>query len=423
MGTLKPADTLFRKAALDRLSSPEQLDRLVSITAPRSWIAFSGLVLLAVVALAWGVFGRVPTNVPAKGLLVAQGGRVQVAMSPAGGVVEKLTVSLGDVVAKGQVVAVIRQASVEQRLAGAREVVGERERELSGRREGLLRELQARKATMRQRRDGLRQSIAAARQRIGYLERQLQSRQEMLSMGFATAERIHEAQNDLNRARNELAEAQSQIVSLDAEEVQAQLEAERQITQLKDAASESRRRVDELTTEIGLSSTVVAPADGRVTELKVTDGAMVGTGEPVLSIETTGAALQAVIYIPTEQGKKVQPGMSARIAPATVKKEEFGTLRGTVITVSSFPATRQGMAAVLQNDALVETFAKQGAPYEARVDLTRADTISGYAWTSAQGPAIDLTSGTTVEVDIAVRVQPPIELVLPFLRKIVGVDR
>jgi HlyD family secretion protein len=127
-----------------------------------------------------------------------------------------------------------------------------------------------------------------------------------------------------------------------------------------------------------------------------------------------------VVYLPTEHGKKVKTGMKAHIAPATVKKEEYGMLVGRVREVSPFPATRQGIAAVVQNDSLVDSYVKAGAPYEARLDLIVADTSSGYAWTSGAGPDVDLTSGTTVEAALTVREQRPIELVLPFLRHVLG---
>ena len=35
--------SIFRQAALDRLSSPEQLDRVMRVTDPKGWIALSGL--------------------------------------------------------------------------------------------------------------------------------------------------------------------------------------------------------------------------------------------------------------------------------------------------------------------------------------------------------------------------------------------
>ena len=71
-----PSDRLFRKAALDRLSSPEDLDRLVSISSPRAWIALFGIGLLLAVAVAWSVFGTIPTRVKGQGILINSGGRL-----------------------------------------------------------------------------------------------------------------------------------------------------------------------------------------------------------------------------------------------------------------------------------------------------------------------------------------------------------
>lgn len=416
-------ERLFRKAALERMASPEQLDTQLTAADARAWIALAGLALGLAFLLAWGIFGTIPTNVTAKGILIPQGGRVLSAMSPAPGVVDRVLVKVGDHVAKGQAVARIRQDETRQRLGHARQVEAEKADDLKGRRGTLEQELRATLATIAQRQAALEQSAAAARDRITYLEQQLRNRQEMLAMGFATAETIHVAQNDLSRARRELADSQAQISSAKAEAMQARLNTDREVRQLGENLANAGRRVAELSTEIGLSSEVVAPADGRVNEIRLTEGVVVATGQPVLGIETAGTVLQAVVFIPTEHGKKVRPGMNARVAPSTVKKEESGTLIGAVSGVSPFPATREGMAAVVQNDTLVAEFNKAGAPFEARLDLNAADTPSGYGWSSGRGPDIDLTSGTTVEATIAVREQAPISLILPFFRRVTGVDR
>ena len=44
------SDGLFRKAAIDKVSSPEQLDLLMSVTSPVGWLALLtvGLMLTAV---------------------------------------------------------------------------------------------------------------------------------------------------------------------------------------------------------------------------------------------------------------------------------------------------------------------------------------------------------------------------------------
>lgn len=417
------AEKLFRKTALDRIASPENLDRMVAVTGTRSWVALSGLGLGLAFLLGWGIWGRIPTNVSASGILIPQDGRVVAAMSPAAGIIDHLSVSVGDHVTKGQVVARIRQDEGRQRLGHAEQVVSEKSGDLKARRGVLEQELQANLATIGQRQGALEQAAKAARDRIAYLEDQVRNRREMLQMGYATAETLQIAQNDLSRARQDLADAQAQVSAARAEAVQARLNTDREIRQLTENVANAHRRAQELSTEITLASDVLAPADGRVNEIKLTEGVVVATGQPVVGIESLGNRLQAVVFIPTEHGKKVSPGMVARIAPAPVKKEEDGTLLGKVVRVTPFPATRQGIAAVVQNDTLVDGFAKKGAPYEARIDLLVADTASGYAWSSGRGPDLELTSGTTLEVAIAIKEQAPLSLILPLLRKAVGAER
>jgi hypothetical protein len=65
---------LFRKAALARLSSPEELDQLMQVTTPKGWLALLGLVGLILVALMWGVLGHIPTIAQGQGVLLKQEG-------------------------------------------------------------------------------------------------------------------------------------------------------------------------------------------------------------------------------------------------------------------------------------------------------------------------------------------------------------
>ena len=58
--------SIFRKVALDRLSSPEQLDALMRVITPQAWLAFAPLAILIAAAIAWGWFGSVTTKVIGK---------------------------------------------------------------------------------------------------------------------------------------------------------------------------------------------------------------------------------------------------------------------------------------------------------------------------------------------------------------------
>ena len=107
----------------------------------------------------------------------------------------------------------------------------------------------------------------------------------------------------------------------------------------------------------------------------------------------------------------------------TVKREEFGSMVGTVQTISDFPMTPQGMAAVLHNDNLVTRFTKEGAAYAATVSLEHdGDSVSGYRWAVGKGPPVRLTSGTLTRAEITTRRQRPIDLVVPLFKRLTGLD-
>ena len=128
--------------------------------------------------------------------------------------------------------------------------------------------------------------------------------------------------------------------------------------------------------------------------------------------------LRGVIYLPSKDGKKVKEDMEALVVPATVKPQEFGYIKGVVTYVSEFPSTQQGMMNVLKNEQLVREMLAMGAPFEVHVQFELdPSTPSGYAWTSQNGPPIEIYPGTPCSGRITVMNQSPISLVIPALKK------
>jgi len=65
---------IFRKAALERLSSPEQLDQLMQVTTPKGWLALIALAGLLVTAVILGFVGSIPVTVTGQCILLNRGG-------------------------------------------------------------------------------------------------------------------------------------------------------------------------------------------------------------------------------------------------------------------------------------------------------------------------------------------------------------
>ena len=126
--------SIFRKEALDRLSSPERLDELVEVVDPHSWMTLVAAAALIAVALVWSVVGRLPSTVTGRGVLIRP--RKVVELQPAGsGRLTALNVRVGDSVGKGTVLGTIDQAELRQELQQQPTIDGLLTR-LAGRRSG-----------------------------------------------------------------------------------------------------------------------------------------------------------------------------------------------------------------------------------------------------------------------------------------------
>lgn len=99
----------FRRRALEGVSSPEDLDRLVKVALPRTWVALAGLGVLMLAAVVWAVSARVPTTVNGPGYILNEGG-IHAAATPTAGVVVDILHQVGDAVVAGELLGHVRAA-------------------------------------------------------------------------------------------------------------------------------------------------------------------------------------------------------------------------------------------------------------------------------------------------------------------------
>ncbi len=412
---------IFRRVALERASSPEQLDYLVQITRTRDWALGCVILLVLMTALGWGVFGRIPVRAPGEGILISTGGRVADAVSTAPGRLGSVEVAVGDHVAQGDVVATIAQTEIEQRYRNAGEVLRERQREHADLAAKIARELAAKEDNFNKLEAGLNQVIKATDQRIEYLTMEVKNLENLFAKGYTIRRNVEDRRRELTDAQQRKQDTQNEILKLRTQKTDLQSQRDREIQDSQFRVNEARRQMEQIGGELGQSTQVLSPIAGRVVEIKVSPGAVLSAGTAILGVEAEGTSLEALIYIRADRGKSVKPGMEVRLEPSTVKREEFGTMLGTVETISDFPITPQGLAAVLHNDSLVTRFTRDGAPYGAVVRLQPDENNpSGYRWAVGQGPPIRLSSGTLAKAEITTERKRPIDLVVPVFKRLTG---
>ncbi|MHB9094535.1 MAG: NHLP bacteriocin system secretion protein, partial [Eubacteriales bacterium] len=178
-------------------------------------------------------------------------------------------------------------------------------------------------------------------------------------------------------------------------------------------------QVLQLREELDYKSQIVSQIDGRILELNIKQGSIIQPGESLVALEPLGGTvkMEAVIYVPAEQGGLIQPGMEAQISPTIVNKEEYGFMLGRVASVSEYPATIQSMMQTLGNEKLVSLLAGDGAPLMVWLDLIPdGNTETGYRWSSLEGPPMSLSSGTIIRSAVITNREKPISKVIPLFR-------
>jgi HlyD family secretion protein len=372
-------------------------------------------------ALAWGVWGAIPTEATGEGILLRRGG-VSDLVAPGAGQIEEVLVSVGDVIEKGQPVARIRQEELQRQISERQSRIADLRREFQER-QGQARERERlRGRDLAQQRANLELSIKTLQTEIGLLRQRLEDQEALLADGLVTRQTVNTTQQELNSLRDQL---EAQRLELNGLELK-RLEGAQQIVQEMETRERALRDVEaetrELQAKLQENVHILSPQAGRVLELLVDRGAVVNPGSAVLSLEVISEELVAVLFVPASGGKQVQRGMEVRVSPGTVKREEYGAMIGKVTRAAEFPATARGMTRLLGNEALVNRLMEAGPLIQVDVALERdASTPTGYRWSSSRGPDLEISSGTLASGGVVVKEDRPISLVIPTLREKLGI--
>lgn len=408
-----PGDSsLFRPQALSHWAG-DDYDHALRVLQPRARAA--GLMLAAVMvgALVWSAMTDVPVNVAGRGILVTADGVVDVVAGQSGRLAD-LLVRPGDRVVAGTAVARLEQADLQLELDLARAALvdaEDQERRITAFQES---DAAASGAFAGARDAALAQTLTLSAERLRLMsERELVMR-DLASRSLINRERELTARIEVFNVRGAIAQSENERRSIVLEEALKQTTRDRERLALALKAEELRRKVAALEMRLARVSTVMAPQDGIVVEIKAHVGQMTPAGAPLFTIlrdsgprdsaTPASGTLIALLYVPPRDGKKLRPGMRVEVTPATVQREEHGFVLGQVRRIAEFPSSTAGMTRTLQNDQLVTTLAGDGAPYEVEVALEVDDTApSGLRWSSGHGPAFAVNSGTLCEARVTVR--------------------
>ena len=411
---------IFRKVSLDRLSSPEQIDQLLQVTTARGWVALVALCGCIAAAVIWSLTSFTETTISASGVISGEGG-VNNVVSLGTGTVTEIKVKTGDKIQAGQMVAHVAQPALEQKLTQAKAELADakqaRAKILVARAEGDKVKL----AAMKQQIASHEQDIVHTLEQVRYAKEQLPVDDQLVAKGLITKQTAIQDKQKVASLESNVAQLHVQIAQVTAQEVEVRNEAAQIALDHGNRINNLLRNVDVAEQTFRSASDVVAPGEGRVVAIISYQGALVGSGQPILSFEPTQRRLEAVAYVAADKAKGVRPGMKAHLSPSGIEREEYGYMIGKVSAVGYFPATSEDVTHTFENEALARVMMSSGPVTEVLIDLvTNPATQSGYKWSSPEGPPDSITSGAVSSVEIVTRAQHPIELVIPYLKRKLG---
>ena len=407
----------YRKAVLELHQSPERLNELITVSKPTGWIALCIVVLLLSGCVIWSVLGRLPTNVAGPGILLSEGGRIYEVTAISDGALSNMAVRVGDRVEPDQLLAEITQADAEREIRGARAQLADRIADLARAISYRDEEAKLRGESITRQQQALDLRVRLGRQREETLRQRIQTTETLFRDRIVTQSEVLTLQQELAVVLQDASNANSEYARLEAEELQINNTAARRIREAEAALDEAGRRVNTLEEALEYTSRILAPVAGEVKEMRALQGARMRSGQTVLTLESRGVGIEAVIFLSPSHGSRVKVGMPVRIAPSNAPREEYGTVTGHVVSISNFPLSFEAIQATVRNEGLARSFMERGPPYEAIVRLERdTATASGYRWTSGKGVSVVLASGTTLTADVTIEFRRPIEIVIPALR-------
>jgi membrane fusion protein len=339
---------LFRREAVHHATN--RLEGAVILATPVSvktlGLFLAGIVFLATAFAATATFARKATVV---GYLVPDQGMIR-ATSQAPGTLQTILVREGDTIASGDRIAVL-SLSTETSAGNVGDVVSRGLQTESAaaraRAESRLAQLEVEREQANIRLSKGEAELKQVVTQVGLQEQRLQLARDELDRGIAIAQKGYLARREVDSRRLAALASEQELAGLRRQ----QATIEREIADIKSrlasipleinaARSEAQTAQAALQTRVAESEArrlqfVTAPIGGRIAALPVTTGQPISAGGTVAVILPSGGKLEAELLAPSRSIGFVQPGQEVALSLQAFPYQRFGTVPGTVRSVSS----------------------------------------------------------------------------------------
>lgn len=422
--TVKGVTGRFKEPALKGINSSEPFDQRIRVIPPATRLLAASTAVVCLAALAWAVFGSIPTRVIGRGVVLSdQEGNFSIAAIAAGPVVEVL-VKPGARVVAGQPIAIVEQKLLLTRIENALAEVERLEANLALLRAADAAQIASSNEAARRQLAAIDEQVAANEVRRDRLRELVAAYSSLRAKGMISQSEFISRQEQYDLTALDLANAK-------ARKVEVELAAATKRDNLADSERQKQAEVDlkkagvdRLRVEMEVGSFVRSPISGIIREIRLGRGSVAAAGSVVGTVgQDQQSYFQVMALLRGKTRKRAAPGMEAHIVPDSIKKEEYGSMRGRVIAVSDEDVSVEHVEQIVHNDQLTKNLFGGEPALLAYVELVPTkDNPSGFEWWSGTGPPYKITAGSVATVDIIVERVRPITLVIPALRKLLSIE-
>jgi HlyD family secretion protein len=395
----------------------ESLMKSIAITPPIYKYVLLGILIICIIALAWGIFGSIPQRVKGIGMINTEDG-VERITSVASGRISEIKVGLNDKVKAGDVIALVDQpelkASLDKMKFSLDKLKQSNQISLEANTENTSMKKQSNNLAINR----LKASLKEINENIAFYEKRLEQEKEIYEKGLITYSQYFSTQQQLasDKIKKINIEEQLKLTRLDSKETQFnsdlnQLNIEKQIGLLE-------LELEDMTKEYKKYTELTANTDGYVSQLNVKKGDIVSPEMTVgIVTDTAGEGSNYILnlYVPFDSNAVISSGMNVDIQIFSVDPYLHGYLNGKVKYVSQYMSDTEGLFNSLGNKSLIEFIDSKGGVYSVVVELEKnSDTYSGFSWSNGEGPQIKLHPGQLSLAYVDVKVKAPVDFILPI---------
>jgi len=154
----------------------------------------------------------------------------------------------------------------------------------------------------------------------------------------------------------------------------------------------------------------------------VSSGSFVISNQNIaIATTSTGTPYLISCFIPGVSFSGVKNGSKVLVSPVNVDQNTYGSIVGTVVNVSSVGLGADDAKTLIGVPSIISTiYSTQQSLFYATIKLEKADNITGYKWTSSNGPSFQIPITTVANVKLVTNTYRPYQIVLPFIKSITG---